>query len=161
MWSVAIAMFVQYVYVTYTCIYMYQYTVHIKRTLRRSHKPILPVMQTEIGTQPKVHHVHIVLYTHCVSSAQWTTIIAIVLLTVGFQLALLSWIITGVVVSLVDSRHSYQLSQNGRDSPGILGLVPEVSCVSQLKQIPTVSWNLHTPCVSTRLDGHCSANHVS
>ena len=50
-----------------------------------------------------------------------------------------------------DDLHSCQPSRNGRDSPGILGLVPVVSRLSR---------NLRAPCASafTRLDGSRSLN---
>ena len=49
--------------------------------------------------------------------------------------------------------HSCQLSRNGRDSPGILGLVPVVSRLSR---------NLRAPCALafTRLHGRRSLNRV-
>ena len=49
--------------------------------------------------------------------------------------------------------HSCQPSRNGRDSPGILGLVPVVSRLSR---------NLRAPCASafTRLDGRRSLNRA-
>ena len=51
------------------------------------------------------------------------------------------------------TQHSCQPSRNGRDSPGILGLVPVVSRLSR---------NLRAPCASafTRLDGRRSLNRV-
>ena len=53
----------------------------------------------------------------------------------------------------VSESHSCQPSRNGRDSPGILGLVPVVSRLSR---------NLRAPCASafTRLDGRRSLNRV-
>ena len=49
--------------------------------------------------------------------------------------------------------HSFQPSRNGRESPGILGLVPVVSWLSRNLRAPSAS-------ASIRLDGRSSLKRV-